>query len=71
MALALEGRYEDYSVGKALTVEHARVIAAICARHGFKLSGFRSFERAVTDEQIAKVRERAQQNRRHWTPVHA
>ena len=71
MALALEGRYEDYSVGKALTVEQAREIAAICARHGFKLSGFRSFERAVTDEQIARVRERAQQNRRHWTPVHA
>ncbi|HVO70173.1 MAG TPA: hypothetical protein VMT24_09010, partial [Aggregatilineaceae bacterium] len=68
MALALEGRYEDYSVGKGLTVEQARAIAAICARHGFKLGGFRSFERAVTDEQIARVREQAQVNLRHWTP---
>ncbi|MEP7290069.1 MAG: shikimate dehydrogenase [Chloroflexota bacterium] len=71
MALALEGRYEDYSVGKSLTVEHATEIGAICARHGFKLSGFRSFERPVTPEQIALVREYAQVSRKHWTPVHA
>src|SRR5258707_5889991 len=69
MALALEGRYEDYSVGKELTVEQAREISEICARHGFKLSGFRSFERAVTDEQIARVREKAQENRKHWVPA--
>jgi predicted amino acid dehydrogenase len=68
MALALEGRYEDYSVGKELSVEQAQEIGAICAKHGFKLSGFRSFERAVTDEQIARVRDRAQANRKHWSP---
>jgi len=62
MALALEGRYESYSLGKELTVEQARKIGAICARHGFKLSGFRSFEHAVTEEHIAHVRERAQAN---------
>ncbi len=71
MALALEGRYEDYSVGKELTVEQAREIGAICAKHGFKLSGFRSFERAVTDEQIVHVREQAHANRKHWSPVRA
>jgi len=62
MALALEGRYESYSLGKELTVEQAQEIGAICKKHGFKLSGFRSFERAVTDEHIAHVRERAQAN---------
>jgi fatty aldehyde-generating acyl-ACP reductase len=71
MALALEGRYEDYSIGKELTVEQAREIGEICTRHGFKLGGFRSFERAVTDEQIAHVRERAQANRKHWIPQRA
>ncbi len=71
MALALEGRYEDYSVGKELSVEQAQEIGAICAKHGFKLSGFRSFERAVTDEQIARVREQAQANRRDWSRVRA
>ncbi len=68
MALSLEGRYEDYSVGKDLTVEQAQEIGAICSRHGFKLSGFRTFERPVTDQQIAQVRERAQVNRRRWSP---
>lgn len=66
MALAMEGRYADYSLGKELTVARAREIGEICARHGFRLGGFRSFERAVTDEQIARVRERAYQNRKTW-----
>ncbi len=68
MALALEGRYEDYSVGKQITLAQAEEIGALAARHGFRLSGFRSFERAVTDAQIAAVRERAQQTRRVRRP---
>jgi fatty aldehyde-generating acyl-ACP reductase len=68
MALALEGRYEDYSVGKYISIDQALEIGEICQRHGFKLSGFRSFEKAVTPEQIDKVREKAQQSRRNWTP---
>ena len=69
MALALEGRYEDYSIGKELTIEEALEIGAICTKHGFKLGGFRSFERAVTDEQIARVREKAQTNLKTWKAV--
>jgi len=69
MALALEGRYEDYSVGKHISLERVREIGAIAAKHGFRLSGFRSFERAVTDEEIARVRERAAATRRRgWSP---
>ncbi len=67
MALALEGRYEDYSVGKHIDLAQVNEIGAIAARHGFKLSGFRSFERAVTDEYIAGVRERAWRARRSWS----
>lgn len=66
MALALEGRYEDYTIGKDITVAQALEIGAIAERHGFRLSGFRSFEKPVTDEQIAAVKERAAQNRRAW-----
>lgn len=69
IALALEGRYEDYSVGKELTIEHCLEIGEICARHGFKLGGFRSFEREVSAEQIAKVRENAIRQRKTWTPL--
>ena len=64
MALALEGRYEDYTIGKSIRVEQAQEIGQIARRHGFKLSGFRSFEKAVTDDMIAVVKEKAAQNRR-------
>ena len=63
MALALEGRYADYSVGKHITLEQVAEIGEMATRHGFRLSGFRSFERAVTDEHIARVRERAFESR--------
>ncbi|NDJ77449.1 MAG: shikimate dehydrogenase [Chloroflexi bacterium] len=71
MALALEGRYEDYSVGKHISLEQVEEIGEICTRHGFGLSGFRSFERAVTDEHIAHVRQRALETRwaRRTPPV--
>jgi predicted amino acid dehydrogenase len=64
MALALEGRYEDYTIGKDISVAQACEIGEIAARHGFRLSGFRSFEQPVTAEQIAVVRERAQKHHR-------
>jgi fatty aldehyde-generating acyl-ACP reductase len=64
MALALEGRYEDYSVGKNISLDQVREIGEIATRHGFRLSGFRSFERAVTEDYIDHVRQRAQDARR-------
>lgn len=59
MALAMARRYEDYTIGKDITVGQARAIQAIAAAHGFRLSGFRSFEHAVSEAAIAQVRERA------------
>lgn len=59
MILALEGRYESFSLGKELELARVREIARLAAKHGFTLAGFRSFEKAVTDEQIARIRERA------------
>ncbi len=63
MALALEGRFEDYTLGKDIRRERVEEIAAIAEKHGFRLSGFRSFERAVTAEDIARVYERAHRRR--------
>jgi fatty aldehyde-generating acyl-ACP reductase len=59
MALALEGRFEDYTLGKQITRAQVDEITAIAERHGFCLSGFRSFERPVTEEQIDSVRQKA------------
>lgn len=63
MALALEGRYESYTLGKHITVEQVETIANIATQHGFKLGGFRSFERAVTPEHIDRVKLAAQTRR--------
>ena len=59
IALALEGRFEDYTVGRDITLERVQEITAIADKHGFRMSGFRSFEREVTDEQIETVRKNA------------
>jgi predicted amino acid dehydrogenase len=59
IALALEGRYENYSLGKDLTVAQVKEIADIARRHGFKLAGFRSFEHAVPQETIERIRLKA------------
>ncbi|MCS6993237.1 MAG: hypothetical protein N2117_00765 [Anaerolineales bacterium] len=64
MALALEGRFEDYTLGKEISRARVEEITQIAAKHGFRLSGFRSFERAVTPEQIEAVRRNAQKARR-------
>lgn len=59
MALALEGRFEDYTLGKQITRQRVDEISAIAKKHGFRLSGFRSFEKEVTLEQIEAVRRNA------------
>jgi predicted amino acid dehydrogenase len=64
IALALEGRFEDYTLGKYLTRERVEEIGVIATRHGFRLSGFRSFEREVTQQHIETVRRNATHARR-------
>ena len=64
IALALEGRFEDYTVGKDITLERVKDITAIAERHGFRMSGFRSFEREVSHEQIEAVRKNARRGLR-------
>ncbi len=59
MVLALEGRYESYTIGKEVSLERVDEIARLAAKHGFRLAGFRSFERAVTDEEIERIRRNA------------
>ncbi|MEW5761882.1 MAG: shikimate dehydrogenase [Bacillota bacterium] len=59
MILALEKRYESFTLGRQLSVRQVEEIAALAARHGFELAGFRSFERAITPEEIEAIRKRA------------
>ncbi len=64
MILALEGRYESFSLGKELQLDKVKEIARLAQKHGFTLAGFRSFEKAVTDEQIAHIRQRAEDRKK-------
>lgn len=64
MLMALERTYKPYTLGRELTVEQVMRIGDIAKKHGFKLAGFRSFERAVTDAEIAQVHANAVRRRR-------
>lgn len=63
MALALEGRFEDYTLGKEISLERVQEITRIAEKHGFRLSGFRAFEKNVTEEQIETVKRKARWKR--------
>ena len=56
MALALENRYESFTLGKDIKLSQVKTIDKIASKHGFQLGGFRSFERAVTQAEIANIK---------------
>ncbi len=55
--LALENRIENFTLGKEVSVEQVKQTIEMAEKHGFKLAGYRSFEKAVTPEAIARARE--------------
>jgi predicted amino acid dehydrogenase len=57
--LALEGRYENFTLGREITLAQVEEISALARKHGFKLAGFRRFERAISDDEIARIRDNA------------
>jgi predicted amino acid dehydrogenase len=61
MALALEGRFEDYTIGKNLEIERVQEIERIAGRHGFRPADPHSFDRPLTQEHIQRVRRIAAQ----------
>jgi len=63
MALTLEGRFEDYTIGKNIALEKVDEIALIAKRHGFQSSGLRSFGRPVTEEQIVHIKTNAEERK--------
>jgi predicted amino acid dehydrogenase len=61
--LAMEGRFEDYTLGRNITIERVKEIYHLFKKHQFQLAGLRSFGRYVTDEDVARKRELADQLR--------
>ncbi|MEA2554434.1 MAG: fatty aldehyde-rating acyl-ACP reductase [Fimbriimonadaceae bacterium] len=56
MMLALEDRPVSYTLGKDVSVEQVEEMMALAKKHGFELAGFRSFEKAVDQDAIARAR---------------
>ena len=56
LGLALENRKESYTIGKDVSVEQVTEMGALAKKHGFHLAGFRSFEKAVSQETIDRVK---------------
>lgn len=63
MILTLEGRFKNYTLGRDLTMEQVEEITELGHRHGFRLAGFRSFGRAVSDKEIESIKKKAHQQR--------
>ncbi len=59
MTLAFEGRYEDYSIGKNLSIERVQEIDALATKHGFELAALRSFEHKLEETLLQKVKAKA------------
>ncbi|MDK2820587.1 MAG: hypothetical protein PWP31_552 [Clostridia bacterium] len=59
MILALEGKIENFTLGRDLTVEQIDTINKLAKKHGFKVAGFRSFELPVSEEKVETIRQRA------------
>jgi hypothetical protein len=57
--LALEKRYESFTLGADISVEKVEEINRLAKKHGFKIAGFRRFEQAISEEEIEQIRDRA------------
>jgi predicted amino acid dehydrogenase len=62
--LAMEGRFEDYTLGRDITMEQVKEIYRLFKKHQFQLAGLRSFGEYLTGESVAKKRELADALRR-------
>lgn len=61
--LAMEGRFEDYTLGRNIEMERVKEIYRLFKKHQFKLAGLRSFGKYITAEDVAVKRALAEELR--------
>ncbi len=54
--LAMEGRFESYTVGRSISTERVKEIYRLFKKHDFRLAGLRSFGHHLTEEDFAEKR---------------
>ena len=72
--LAMDGRFEDYTLGRNISMERVKEIYKLSQKHGFKLAGLRAFGQYITEADIAEKRLLADQyraNPEHFAQVKA
>jgi hypothetical protein len=63
--LAMEGRYENFTLGRNIEMEPVKEMYRLFKKHGLELEGLRSFGRYVTDEDVSHKRALADELRQH------
>ncbi|GAA3929929.1 dehydrogenase [Litoribacillus peritrichatus] len=66
IVLALEGRFEVFTIGRNTEWEKVKEIYKLGLKHGMKLAAISGVNGAYTDEDIARVRELALEARKTW-----
>ncbi len=61
--LAMDGRFECYTLGRNLEMEKVKEIYRLFQKHGFEIAGLRSFGRYLTEEDLAERRALAERLR--------
>ena len=54
--LAMEGRFEDYTLGRNIEMEKVKEMYHLFKKHSFQIAGLRSFGAYITEEDIARKR---------------
>jgi predicted amino acid dehydrogenase len=63
--LAMESRFESFTLGRNIEMEKVKEMYRLFKKHGLQLEGLHSFGRYMTDEEIARKRELADDLRQH------
>ncbi len=61
--LAMEGRFEDYTLGRNITIERVKEIYHLFKKHQFQLAGLRSFGGYVSEDEFQEKVRLAEQYR--------
>ncbi|XSG74765.1 serine carboxypeptidase [Herpetosiphon llansteffanensis] len=62
--LALDGKFDDYTLGRNIEMDRVKEMYRLFKKHGLKLAGLRTFDEYVTPEMVAEKRRLADQRRR-------
>jgi hypothetical protein len=68
ITLALEGRFEVFTIGRDTEWDKVKEIYKLGLKHGMKLSAIAGVNGAFSDEDIAKVVALAKKARKNWKP---